>query len=111
MGRISLENQPLLKPWWTGSVWSAQRTPPAERAERMSVRESQSLTYIELRQSKENIEIVPQEACVQHKGPETMLQERHAREAAQMLASTDARRSNDLRRHPIRADQKRVSIV
>lgn len=76
----------------------------------MNVRESQSFTCIALRQSKEHIEIVPQEACVQHKGPETMLQERQALEAAQMLAATDARRSNDLRRLPVR-DQKRVSIV
>ncbi|XGW16838.1 hypothetical protein V3C99_001909, partial [Haemonchus contortus] len=65
---------------------------------------------IALRQSNQNIEIVPQEACIQHKGPETMLQERQAREMATSVnASTESRRATVLRR-PSAHEQKRLSV-
>ncbi|XGW16837.1 hypothetical protein V3C99_001909 [Haemonchus contortus] len=76
----------------------------------MNVNRSKSLSCIALRQSNQNIEIVPQEACIQHKGPETMLQERQAREMATSVnASTESRRATVLRR-PSAHEQKRLSV-
>ncbi|KAK5986483.1 hypothetical protein GCK32_009773 [Trichostrongylus colubriformis] len=76
----------------------------------MNVNRSKSFTCFALRQSNQNIEIVPQEACIQHKGPETMLQERQAREAMTRSTATDSRRTNELRTSSSNHDQKRLSV-
>ncbi|KHJ83433.1 hypothetical protein OESDEN_16870 [Oesophagostomum dentatum] len=64
---------------------------------------------VALRQSKENIEIVPQEACVQHKGPETMLQERQARSSLPLKKTSEAR--DERHRMPPSLEQKRLSVI
>ncbi|CAJ0599650.1 unnamed protein product [Cylicocyclus nassatus] len=69
------------------------------------------LRNIALRQSKENIEIVPQEACVQHKGPETMLQERLLRESKQLATAPDRRSSSELNLMSPSREQKRLSVM
>ncbi|PAV76283.1 hypothetical protein WR25_16945 [Diploscapter pachys] len=58
----------------------------------------------QLRLSKENIEIVPQEVCVEHKGPETMRKE----SMPIKLSEVDIHLDPDLRKAIL--DAKRISL-
>ncbi|ETN77437.1 hypothetical protein RB195_009188 [Necator americanus] len=65
---------------------------------------------VALRVSKENIEIVPQETCVQHKGPETMIQERQSR-SMHFDTVPEERHTNDVHRKLPQREQKRLSVI
>ncbi|KAJ1373767.1 hypothetical protein KIN20_036271 [Parelaphostrongylus tenuis] len=72
----------------------------------MSTRHETNIPSDALRQSKKSIEIVLQEACIQHKDPETMLQERRVRESTP-LAIEATRKISDFMRNAPSCDQKR----
>ncbi|KJH43551.1 hypothetical protein DICVIV_10438 [Dictyocaulus viviparus] len=64
---------------------------------------------VELHQSKENVEIVPQETCIEHKGPETMRQEQQAVKH-RALTGADVQKINDSKHMPY-CDRKRFLVM